>query len=201
MRTKLVLTIASLLLAVRPGAGQTPQAPQAPGATVTPSLTGTVDVGGLFTSTDGDEARYERYRDTRDGLYSSISLDRDGPGYVFKANAFHVGYRDQRYDATFMGRRVNFVFDWTSVPLNFSYLTRTPYATTGATLPLDDGAQAAVEGRTAVGVPCAPGAPSASCGTPAQVGLAKASRAIDCGLSAPFELRHERDTALLALDY
>ena len=33
----------------------------------------------MFTTTDGDEARYERYRDTRDGVYSSFNAQpRDG---------------------------------------------------------------------------------------------------------------------------
>ena len=46
---------------------------------------GTVDVGALFTATDGDEARYERYADRRDGLYSSLSLKRDTGSYLFAA--------------------------------------------------------------------------------------------------------------------
>src|SRR6186713_3209635 len=49
--------------------------PQGPtGLTPTPSAgspdspyTGGAEVGGLFSSVDGDEARYSRYRDLRDG--------------------------------------------------------------------------------------------------------------------------------------
>jgi hypothetical protein len=137
------------------------QAPAAPAG-----FTGTVDLGGLFTSTDGDAARYERYRDTRNGLYSSFNVRRSSESFLFGANASHVGYRDQRYNATFIGRRVSANFGWVSLPLNYSYLTRTAFTTNGSVLTLDDAAQRAVQGPTisptdgtAVGVPCAPGAP------------------------------------------
>ena len=208
MRTRCLMLSAALLLMPRPGFTQTPTAPQGPPAAPAPSLTGTVDFGGLFTTTEGDEARYERYRDTRDGVYSNFSLDRQGGSYLFDAHASHVGYRDQRYDATFLSRRVNVRFDWTSLPLNFSYLARTPFVTNGSTLSLDDGAQRAVQGPTvapadgsAVGVPCAPGAAPASCSTPVLAAQAKANRSIYNGLANPFELRHVRDTALVTLNY
>jgi hypothetical protein len=37
-----------------------------------------VEIGGLFTTTAGDQSRFERYRDTRDGLFSSFSVIRQG---------------------------------------------------------------------------------------------------------------------------
>jgi MtrB/PioB family decaheme-associated outer membrane protein len=127
---------------------------------------------------------------------------------VFDANALHVGYRDQRYNARFLSRRVTFGFDWISLPLNFSYLTRTPFVTSGSTLTLDDNAQRAVQGPTnvaadgtAVGVPCAPGAPPASCSTPAQAAQAKENRSIYNSLATPFDLRYVRDTAAFNLNY
>jgi MtrB/PioB family decaheme-associated outer membrane protein len=172
------------------------------------ALSGAVDVGGLFTAADGDEARYERYRDTRDGVLSNFRLTRETGAAFFDANAAHVGYRDQRYEAAFASRRLNAAFQWTSLPLNFSYLTRTPFVTNGNTLTLDDSAQAAVQGPTnaaadgtAVGVPCAPGAPPASCSTPAQAAQALANRSIYSGLAAAFELRQRRDTAAFSLNY
>jgi MtrB/PioB family decaheme-associated outer membrane protein len=206
MRNRLLTLTAALFLISRAGNAQTAQSAQ----TSTPTLpaNGTVDIGGLFTTTDGDEARFERFRDSRDGLFSNFSLNREGASYLFDANASHVGYRDQRYNASYIGRKVDFNFGWVSLPLNFSYLTRTPFVTNGNTLTLDDNAQRAVQGPTfaandgsAVGVPCAPGAPPAACGTPAQVAQAKANRSIYDSLATQFDLRYRRDTAAFGVNY
>ena len=200
MRITHLTLVSALLLIPSPASAQAP--PPATG-----QATGTVDVGGMFTTTDGDEARYERYRDTRDGAYTSLSLNRETESYLFNASASHIGYRDQRYAVEYSRPRLNFGFNWISLPLNYSYLTRTPYTTNGATLTLPDSAQAAVQGPTnatndgtAVGVPCAPGAPPASC-TTATVAAAKANRSIYNTLADPFDLRHTRHTALFGVNY
>src|SRR5262245_8232732 len=208
MRTRHVMLSASILLGAAAASAQTPPPVQAPAAPAPMPFTGTFDVGGLFTGADGDEARYERYRDTRDGLYSGISLRREDTSYLLDASASHIGYRDQRYHARLMGRAVNVGFNWVSVPLNYSYIVRTPFTTGGGTLTLDDAAQRAVQGPTfaandgtAVGVPCAPGAPPAACGNPAQAGQAKANRSIYNNLATTFDLRHVRDTAAFDVRY
>ena len=94
------------------------------------------------------------------------------------------------------------------MPLNYSYLTRTPYV--GEWQHADARRQRAARSaradqrhqrRTAVGVPCAPGAPPAACGTPAQAAQAKANRSIYNGLAPTFDLRHRRDTAAFGLTY
>ena len=200
MRYRFLMIGALLCLAPRPGMAQQPATPP-----VLSGFTGTLDVGGLFTGTDGDEARYERYRDMRDGVYTGINLNRETERSFFDASASHIGYRDQRYAARFFGPRVRLNFDWQSIPLNYSYLTRTPFAISGNTLTLDNSAQNAVQGPTnatndgtAVGVPCAPGAPPASCGNPTQAGQAKINRSIYDALAAPFDLRHGRDNATIA---
>jgi MtrB/PioB family decaheme-associated outer membrane protein len=127
---------------------------------------------------------------------------------VFSAHALHPGYRDQRYDATLLTRRANVLFDWVSVPLNYSYIVVTPFATNGSTLTLDNNAQQAVQGPTnatndgtAVGIPCAPGAPPAACGNATQVAQALTNRSIYNTLASPFELRHVRDTANVGLNF
>jgi MtrB/PioB family decaheme-associated outer membrane protein len=202
-----ILMIAALLLTARVGYAQAPPSQPAQPAARSP-FQGNVDFGGLFTTTDGDQARYERYRDTRDGVYSNLSVNRNTSSAVFSAHALHPGYRDQRYDATLLTKRVNVLFDWVSVPLNYSYIVVTPFATNGSTLTLDNTAQGAVQGPTnatndgtAVGVPCAPGGPPAACGNATQVAQALANRSIYNGLASPFELRHLRDTANVSLNY
>jgi len=206
MRNRL-LTIAALLLTTRVGYAQAPPSQPAQPPARSP-FQGNVDFGGLFTTTKGDEARYERYRDTRDGVYSNLSVNRTTSSSVFSAHALHPGYRDQRYDATVLTKRVNVLFDWVSVPLNYSYIVRTPFVTNGSTLTLDDNAQAAVQGPTnatndgtAVGVMCAPGAPPASCSNAAQVAQTLANPSIYNTLASPFDLRHVRDTANVSLNY
>ncbi len=219
MRIKPIILSTAILLGAHAGAAQTtptpqgppsapPQAPAPGGAGGTPSLSGSLDIGGLFTGTDGDAARFERYRDARDGVYSSFTLNRRTDSYLFDAGASHVGYRDQRYSAGFIGRRVHFGLEWISVPLNFSYLTQTPYVTSGTTLSLDAAARQAVQGPTnsptdgsAVGVPCAPGAPPGACSSPAQAAQAKTNRSIYNGLASRFDLRYRRDIADAALTY
>jgi MtrB/PioB family decaheme-associated outer membrane protein len=158
-----------------------------------------------------DEARFERYRDDRSGLSAAFTLNRLTDQYLFDASASRIGYRDQRYNASFLGYGVRFAFEFASLPLNYSYQTRTPYtraSSNDAVLVLDDNAQRAVQGLTnatndgtAVGVPCAPGAPPAACGTPGQADLAKANRSIYNGLASVFNLEHRRDTASFGLRY
>src|SRR5512145_1669568 len=142
MRTRLLLITAVLLAGPRAGLAQTPEKPQAPAqkpaapaadvpAPEPGAFQWTIDVGGLFKGTEGDEARYERYRDDRNGAYTSFSVNRETSSSQFNAQAFHVGYRDQRYAANFFGPKVNASFRWDSLPLNFSYLTRTPYTIDG----------------------------------------------------------------------
>jgi hypothetical protein len=206
MRTKIVMLIAMLALGSSAGLAQTPQPAGVQQASILP-YTGTVDVGGLFTGTTGDAARYERYRDTRDGVYSSLTANRLGTSYLFDGSASHIGYRDQQYAAAYTGSRVRVNFNWVSIPLNFSYLTRTPYTLSGSTLSLDDNAQRAVQGSNAsttdglVGVPCAPGGPPAACNNPTQAAQALANRSIYVGLANPFDLQSKRDVAAFNVTY
>ncbi len=219
MRTRLLIVTAALLLKHGTALAQTTPAPRAPAQkpaspaeNVQAPQPGTfnwnIDVGGQFKGTEGDEARYERYRDDRNGAYTSFSVTRETASSQFDAQAFHVGYRDQRYAANFFGPKVNAAFRWDSLPLNFSYAAQTPFASAGGTLTLDDEAQRAVQGPgnaandgSAVGVPCAPGAPPASCGNPAQAAQAKANRSIYNTLASPFDLRLRRDTASFGMTY
>ena len=203
MRIRPIIIAATLVLPCRAGA-QPPQTPAPPpGETgAAQAFRGTLDIGGLFTTTDGDEARFERYTDRRTGLYSAFTLNRDTDSYLFDATASHVGYRDQRYQATYRGSRFDVRAGFSANPLNYSYITRTPYSTNGAVLSLDDATQRAVQGPTAaandgtaVGVPCAPGAPPASCSNAGLAAQAKANRSIYNNLAATFDLRHRRDIA------
>jgi len=210
------LTLAAILVLVplTVAAQAPPPATPAAGAqtgtqgTADAPFTGTVDVGGLFTGTDGDAARYERYRDLRDGVFTNVRVSRFTDTFQLGASAQHAGYRDQRYDLSYIRPKFNFAFDFTGIPLNYSYITRTPYTRDGGVLTLDDGAQRAVQGPTfatndgtAVGVPCAPGAPPASCSNPSQADQAKANRSIYNNFANEFDLRHTRNIAAFGGTY
>src|SRR6187397_2601423 len=59
-------------------------------------------IGGRFSSVDGDQARFQRYQDMRDGLYFSgarYAIDAPEGDWAFRALADNVGWRDQRYAA------------------------------------------------------------------------------------------------------
>src|SRR4029078_12935507 len=63
---------------------------------------GTIDFGGRVTSIDGDEARAQRYRDLRSGIYANHAVaGRRTQDWNFEAQAWNIGYRDQRYQLDF----------------------------------------------------------------------------------------------------
>src|SRR4051812_30352505 len=74
-----------------PPAGPAPPPGAAQGTADAP-FTGTVDVGGLFTGTDGDAARYQRYQDLRDSAYTNLHVSRVTDTSLFAGAAKHVGY-------------------------------------------------------------------------------------------------------------
>ena len=120
-----------------------------------------VEVGGRWSSIDGDPARYQRYEDIRDGLlvdklrYATV---RDT--WLFQFGADNIGWRDQRFRATYE-RPGKFSVKglWDQIPQFYSIDTRTPYTLTGpGTLLLDDSAQLAAQngGGLNVYVPISP---------------------------------------------
>ena len=80
MRNRLTTATAALLVASATLAG----AQEAPSNN---GVKATVEVGGRFTSTDGDEARYERYRDLRDGANVNLLFSKETPDWAFELRA------------------------------------------------------------------------------------------------------------------
>jgi MtrB/PioB family decaheme-associated outer membrane protein len=100
----------------------TPTATQAPAGAVAPSFTpkfGTIDFGYRGSSFTGDDARYNRLRDLRDGGYvDRFRYNRETETRVFHAEADRVGYKDQRYTVNFQDvGRLKASFDWNAIPL------------------------------------------------------------------------------------
>jgi hypothetical protein len=174
MRNRLTIGTAALLLASAnlAGAQETPQ-PET-------TSSGSLDVGGRFTSTDGDEARYERYRDLRDGVNANFLYDKQTPNWTFDAFAKNIGYRDGHYELNFESKRIKLNAYFDQLPLNYAYYTRTPYDCTAGSCTLNSDLRMQVQNGTAVGIPQNVGQ------------LARGS--IYDSIANPFDMRSRRDT-------
>ena len=195
-----VLLLSSRLMMAQTGQKPPIQPPAAPGPTV-PSL-GSIDFGFRGTDTDIDGARYERYRDLRNGAASRFLYAKETSSYFVDAGAFNIGYRDQQYKLRYDRNKLNFRFLWDSIPTNLSYMSVSPWTVSdNGVLTISSSLRQQVQNRTAVGVPCAPGAPPASCGNPTQAAQALANRSIYNQNLPQFDLRMRRDTAALGVVY
>jgi MtrB/PioB family decaheme-associated outer membrane protein len=121
MRTRLTGMVAALLLASAAAAAQQNEAG--------PLTERQIDIGVRGTAYDAgsDEARYQRYRDLRDGVtVDFFRYLKEGDGWQFSASANHLGYRDQRAAASFTRfGKVKAAFAWDQLPLFYSGTTRT----------------------------------------------------------------------------
>jgi len=134
-----------------------PATPAAEAAEITGSLFDQMprqfSIGGRLSSVSGDPARFQRYQDLRDGLlFSDARYERQAPegAWFFKAAADNVGYRDQRYGATYE-QTGKFVVSglWDQIPQFYSVDTKTPYTTETSPLPLDDATQRSIQNAQA----------------------------------------------------
>jgi MtrB/PioB family decaheme-associated outer membrane protein len=188
MRIRLTFTIGVLALACA-SVSYAQDAPAPSGPTLF-GLTGTVDFGARVTSTDGDAARYERYRDLRSGVFSSINLGQKNDRRLFGIRIEKVGYRDQSYAVDYNGGRTRASGSFDSIPLNYSYLTSSPWveSSTGV-FSLSTVARQAVQNKVPgiVGVP--------------QTVASLATTSIYRDLARPFDLQSRRDTLGGAYSY
>ena len=83
MRNRLLMIGTAALLAASATLAGAQDKPQ---QTTTPS-SGTIDIGGRFTDVDGDEARYERYRDLRDGVNANFLFNKETASWAFDVKA------------------------------------------------------------------------------------------------------------------
>ena len=109
---------------------------------------GTVDFGARASNVEGDAARFQRYRDLRSGVYATGGVaGRRNQDWTFEAQAWNIGYRDQRYqlDVERIGRLTG-TFLWDQIPLYISADTRTLYTETQAgVFRLEDSMQQSIQ--------------------------------------------------------
>jgi MtrB/PioB family decaheme-associated outer membrane protein len=141
MRNRLFVTVAALLLITASARAQEVSGTE-PGQTPTTAVTTGSDfplvnqldfgIRGTLFSDNSDRARFQRYRDVRDGgTVDLFRFTQETPRSVFKLEGDHVGYRDQRFFGSFNHYgKVKATFEWNQVPLFYSEDTRTLYSAT-----------------------------------------------------------------------
>jgi MtrB/PioB family decaheme-associated outer membrane protein len=161
MRTQSLTMVAALLLMAGGAAAQNgptsaaqPDVPKTTGAPLAEfPLLNQIDIGirGTSYGSDSDPARYQRYRDVRDGgTVDRFRLFKDTSEYRYSLQADHVGYRDQRFSASYTNfGKVKASFEWNQIPLFYSQDTRTLYDTSNpGTLTLNDSIQSGIQNKT-----------------------------------------------------
>jgi len=107
-----------------------------------------VTFGGRWTSVAGDEARFDRYQDSRSGLaVDGLRFQRETDAWSLQFGADRIGYRDQRFAGVYERTgRLRITGLWDQVPQFYSTDTRTPYAPIGGTpIALSDATQQAIQ--------------------------------------------------------
>lgn len=188
MRTTVIVALLAMLASSTPASAQIVGHESSAAAVVAfpplwpTSLTNGIEFGlrgtGFENGAD-DEARFQRYRDYRDGgTLDRVRLNRETSTWNLNVQADHVGYRDQRYAAS-VNRygKVKASFVWNQIPLFYSEDTRTLFTSPNpGELRIDDGIQRGIQNRTL---------------TLANV----------VGQASPFDLRSRRDVADFTLTY
>lgn len=149
MRTKIPVIAAALLIASAGARAQgpadaPPEPPQqtttSPAPTASPALASEfglvnqIDFGvrGTNIGPNSDPARFQRYDDLRDGAtIDRFRFSKETQTYGLKLQADNVGYRDERFSASYNRfGRLKAAFEWNQIPLFYSTDTRTLYSST-----------------------------------------------------------------------
>jgi MtrB/PioB family decaheme-associated outer membrane protein len=107
-----------------------------------------VDFGVRGTSSDGDAARYERYRDLGNGLFlDALRWNSDRGGWLFRLSADHAGRKDQRFVGELVRPgRLKASGLWDQIPMLMSRTTRTLFTVQSpGVLTVDDAIQSQVQ--------------------------------------------------------
>src|SRR4030042_3497109 len=90
-----------------------------------------IEATGKLADIEGNEAKFNEYRDIRDGLYGRFHLMYDS-NYYFDFNASDIGYDTQYYklDGGKWGA-FKFYLDYHEIPHNFTFGARSLYSGSG----------------------------------------------------------------------
>ena len=89
------------------------------------TLFGEVSVAPMQVDIKGNRAKFNEYRDLRDGVYGHIGLHYDAEKTYLDFRADDIGYRDQQYELD-GGRRGSFTYHlgYDEIPHNFTFGTK-----------------------------------------------------------------------------
>ncbi|HVL69834.1 MAG TPA: MtrB/PioB family decaheme-associated outer membrane protein [Vicinamibacterales bacterium] len=150
-----ILIVAGALLLSSPGLTLAQQAQTLPATSRPPDVPaahkpafGLFDFGYRAEDISGDRARYNRFRDTRDGLYvNRFTVQKETDNWFARGFASNIGYRDQRFGGSIEDiGRLKVAFAWDQVPLFISNTTRTLHTDRGnGILEVDDAIQRGIQ--------------------------------------------------------
>ncbi len=99
------------------------------------SFEGEISVKGTLADVDGDQAKFNEYRDITDGLYSRIRLKYDSDAYFMKFKAADIGYDSQKYS---LGGGLWGIFSYNlfydEIPHNITFGARSFYSGIGGNI-------------------------------------------------------------------
>jgi len=86
------------------------------------TLSREASVAPMQVDVKGSRAKFNEYRDLRDGVYRHIGLHYDAEKTYFDFRADDIGHRDQKYDLE-GGRRGSFTYHlgYDEIPHNFTF--------------------------------------------------------------------------------
>jgi len=92
-----------------------------------------VSATGKLTSVSGNKAKFNEYRDVRDGVYGDVDVKYDYEKYYINFNARDIGYDTQRYgiEGGVWGD-FKFELNYDEIPHNITYDARTFYSGAGS---------------------------------------------------------------------
>jgi len=116
-------------------------------------LVNEIDFGarGTAFAAGSDQARYQHYRDLRDGAtLDKVRVFKDTDQFRYSFQADNVGYRDQRFSASYLNYgKVKANFEWNQIPIFYSQTTSTLYdQSVPGQLTLSDGIQSGIQNKT-----------------------------------------------------
>ena len=93
---------------------------------------GDVGASAMFTNINGNEAKFNEYRDIRDGLYTNLRFKYDTDDYFIQGKAADIGYDTQRYRVE-GGMFGNFkaYLNYSEIPHNLTFGAETFYSGIG----------------------------------------------------------------------